>query len=159
HLRDIIVTEYGVADIRGKPDREVIARMLAITDSRFQEGLLREAKDAGKIEKTFALPAAACDNTPERIARALAPAGELLPAFPFGTDFTATEQRLLPALQLLKSASRADLARLFMRGVFAAPTDPECLARLRLAEPTGLAERFYAKLVRGALAAMSGTGP
>src|SRR6185312_7655660 len=30
HLRDIIVTEYGVADIRGKSDREVIAAMLAI---------------------------------------------------------------------------------------------------------------------------------
>ncbi len=159
HLRDIIVTEYGVADIRGKPDREVIARMLAITDSRFQEGLLREAKDAGKIEKTFALPTTARDNTPERIARAFAPAAELLPAFPFGTDFTAAEQRLLPALQLLKSASPADLARLFMRGVFAPPTDPECLARLRLAKPASLAERFYAKLVRGALVATSGTKP
>ena len=39
----------------------------------------------------FELPAACRDNTPERIARALAPAREqgLLPAFPFGTDFTA----------------------------------------------------------------------
>ncbi len=51
HLRDIIVTEYGVADIRGKTDRDVIAAMLAITDSRFQDELLRQAKDAGKIER------------------------------------------------------------------------------------------------------------
>jgi acyl-CoA hydrolase len=50
HLRDIVVTEYGIADLRGKSDRDVIVAMLAITDARFQEGLLRQAKDAGKIE-------------------------------------------------------------------------------------------------------------
>ena len=53
HLRDIIITEYGIADIRGKSDSEVIAAMLAITDSRFQDELLRQAKDAGKIARTF----------------------------------------------------------------------------------------------------------
>ena len=53
HLRDMIITEYGIADIRGKSDREVIAAMLAITDSRFQDELLRQAKDAGKIERSF----------------------------------------------------------------------------------------------------------
>jgi acyl-CoA hydrolase len=153
HLRDVVVTEYGVADLRGKPDREVIARMLAITDARFQDELLREAKDAGKIERSYVLPAAVRDNTPERIARAFAALPDLLPAFPFGTDFTATEQRLLAALALLKSAAPGDIARLFVRGLFSGPPDAECLARLRLAKPTGLAERFYATLVRGALAA------
>ncbi len=34
HLRDIVVTEYGVADLRGKTDSEVIAAMLAICDTR-----------------------------------------------------------------------------------------------------------------------------
>ena len=29
HLRDIIVTEYGVADLRGQTDAEVIARLLS----------------------------------------------------------------------------------------------------------------------------------
>ena len=82
HLRDIIITEYGVADIRGKSDREVIAAMLAITDSRFQDELLRQAKDAGKIERAFELPKSARDNTPEAIERALKPAADagLLPA-------------------------------------------------------------------------------
>ena len=51
HLRDIIVTEYGIADIRGKSDSETIAAMLAITDSRFQDELLKQAKDAGKIAR------------------------------------------------------------------------------------------------------------
>ncbi|HLH90104.1 MAG TPA: acetyl-CoA hydrolase/transferase C-terminal domain-containing protein [Xanthobacteraceae bacterium] len=157
HLRDIIVTEYGVADLRGKPDREVIARMLAITDARFQDELLRAAKDAGKIERTFEVPKAARDNTPEALVRALEPAMEsgLLPTFPFGTDFTATEQRLLPALALLKSSSPIALAALLARGMFAASADRECLARLQLAKPRGLAERFYAALVRGALSAHS----
>src|ERR1700744_4800905 len=35
HLRDVIVTEYGVADLRGKSDAETIAAMLAVTESRF----------------------------------------------------------------------------------------------------------------------------
>src|SRR6185437_13428740 len=153
HLRDIIVTEYGVADLRGKPDREVIARVLAITDARFQDELLRQAKDAGKIEQAYELPRSARDNTSDALARALAPAVDagLLPTFPFGTDFTATEQRLLPALQRLKSASRTGLAGLFARGLFAEPADQEALERLRLAKPKGLAERFYAALVQGAL--------
>src|SRR5262249_12823346 len=69
-----VVTEYGVADLRGKSDRDVIAGMLAVADSRFQDELLRCARDAGKIEQGFELPAACRDNTPERIARALAPA-------------------------------------------------------------------------------------
>ena len=47
HLRDLVATEYGVADLRGKTDRNVIAAMLAITDSRFQDELVRQAKDAG----------------------------------------------------------------------------------------------------------------
>src|SRR5262249_58475038 len=73
HLRDIVVTEYGIADLRGKNDRDVIAAMLAITDSRFQDELTRRAKDAGKIEKSFELPRECRDNTPERLEKALAP--------------------------------------------------------------------------------------
>jgi acyl-CoA hydrolase len=67
HLRDIIVTEYGIADIRGKSDRDVIAAMLSITDSRFQDELLRQAKAAGKIEPSFELPNNARNNTPGEI--------------------------------------------------------------------------------------------
>src|SRR5215472_14678444 len=44
HLRDIVVTEYGIADLRGKSDRDVIAAMLAVADSRFQDELLRRAR-------------------------------------------------------------------------------------------------------------------
>ncbi len=153
HLRDIIVTEYGIANIRGKSDRDVIAAMLAITDARFQDELLRRAKDAGKIERSFALANAARDNTPDAIARSLKPAADagLLPAFPFGTDFTEVEQRLIPALQALKAASPGQLAALLMRGLATRSENLDCLDRLGLAKPRNLAEWLYAALVNGAL--------
>lgn len=153
HLRDVIVTEYGIADIRGKSDRDVIAAMLSITDSRFQSELLAQAKEAGKIERSYEIPRAARDNTPEAIASALQPARDsgLLAAFPFGTDFTEAEQRLLPALQRLRTSSPAQLAALALRGALGHGKSDE-LERLGLARPKGLAERFYAALVRGALA-------
>ncbi len=90
HLRDVFITEYGVADVRGKSDADVIAAMLAVADSRFQAELARQAKDAGKLPKEFEIPAAHRDNHPDRIAAALKPAREagLLPQFPFGSDFT-----------------------------------------------------------------------
>lgn len=157
HLRDMIVTEYGIADVRGKSDRDVIAAMLGVTDSRFQDELLHQAKDAGKIERTFELPKSARDNnTPDAIERALRPALDagLLATFPFGTDFTETEQRLLPALQCLKSASRSQLARLLVAGMFSRDDHQACLDRLELARPRSLAEWLYGALVRGALTSL-----
>jgi acyl-CoA hydrolase len=157
HLRDVVATEYGLADLRGKTDRDTIAAMLAITDSRFQPELLRQAIDAGKIEKNFELPATARDNTPEFVAGALAPAREqgLLPPFPFGTDFTETEQRLLPALENLRvaAAAPARLLQIFIEGLRAdtAPATDQCLARMGLDQPKGLADWAKATLVRGAL--------
>jgi acyl-CoA hydrolase len=153
HLRDIIITEYGIADIRGKSDRDVIAAMLAITDARFQDEVLRAAKAAGKIEAAFEVPRAARDNTPAAIARALKPAADagLLPMFPFGTDFTEVEQRLIPALQRLNTASPAQLASLFFRGRSERAEDKECLDRLGLAQPKTASQWLYAALVRGAL--------
>jgi acyl-CoA hydrolase len=154
HLRDIVITEYGIADLRGKSDRDVIAAMLAIADTRFQDELLRQAKDAGKIEKSFELPRAAQDNTPEAVTRRLKRATDagLLPAFPFGSDFTEAERQLLPALQILKSASPAQLSVLALRGLTARSSDG-LLDRLGLSRPRRLADRLTAALVRGALAA------
>ena len=157
HLRDIIVTEYGVADVRGKTDAEVIAAMLQVTDSRFQAELARQAKEAGKLPKDFEIPAAYRDNLPERIAGALKPARDagLLPSFPFGSDFTDAEQRLIPALQLLQDAQRAPqrLPGLLWQGLTRRPdeADGECLARLGLDRPATWSERAYRALVSAAL--------
>jgi acyl-CoA hydrolase len=74
HLRDIVVTEYGIADLRGKSDRDCIAATLAVADSRFQPGLQREAQQPGKLEPSFALAGRAAENSPARIDAALGPA-------------------------------------------------------------------------------------
>jgi len=158
HLRDVFVTEYGVADVRGKSDADVITAMLAVADSRFQAELARQAKDAGKLPKEFEIPAAHRDNHPDRIAAALKPAREagLLPQFPFGSDFTAAERRLIPALQLLQDAQRAPrrLPAMLWQGLTRTvdAADSECLARLGLDVPKTLSERAYGALVSAALA-------
>ncbi|MBV8923971.1 MAG: acetyl-CoA hydrolase [Bradyrhizobium sp.] len=157
HLRDIFVTEYGIADIRGKSDADVIAAMLAISDSRYQQELARTAKDSGKLPKGFEIPAAHRENVPERITTALKPAREagLLPSFPFGSDFTEVEQRLIPALEILQAAQHEPLrlAGLLWRGMAhpGGPADQECLARLGLDKPRTFAERMYRALVTAAL--------
>ena len=48
-MRDILVTEYGLADFCGQTNEEVIKRMIAIADSRYQNDFLEQARDAGKI--------------------------------------------------------------------------------------------------------------
>src|ERR1700736_3629836 len=129
-----------------------------VTASRFQAELARQAKDAGKLPQNFEIPPAHRENFPERIATALKPAREagLLPSFPFGSDFTETEQRLIPALQLLQDAQRTPLKLpgLLWQGFTRHPdaADSECLTRLGLDRPATLAERAYRALVSAALA-------
>jgi len=115
--------------------------------------LLRQAKDAGKIAREYELPRTARDNTPDMVARTLKPAADagLLPLFPFGTDFTEVEQRLIPALQMLGDASPMQLLRLLMRGLSSQKTDVAGLDRLGVAAPKGMKDWLYAALVRGAL--------
>src|ERR1700752_884231 len=119
---------------------------------------MRQAKEAGKLARNYEIPAAYPENAPDRIAQALRPAREaaLLPSFPFGSDFTDVEQRLIPALQLLQAAQRKpeQLPGLLWEGFSRSPdaADEECLARLGLEQPKTLAERFYRALVSAALA-------
>lgn len=157
HLRDVVVSEYGVADLRGKSDADVIAAMLEIADSRFQDELARVAKEAGKLPRGYEIPAAHRENHPERVAAALKPARDagLLPSFPFGCDFTEVEQRLIPALEILQGAQHSSraLAGLLWQGLMRkpGPADQACLARLGLDRPRTWAERFYRALVSAAL--------
>jgi len=88
----------------------------------------------------------------------LKPAREagLLPSFPFGTDFTEVEQRLIPALQLLREAQQTPLKLpgLLWQGMTRPPDAGarECLARLGLDHPKSFVERGYRALVNAALA-------
>jgi len=107
HLRDVIVTEYGVADLRGQSDSEIIKRLINIADSRFQSELLAFAKNHGKLERDYRIPFEARNNTPERLQQALAPLSNagLLPSYPFGTDLTEQELALAASLRKIKELS------------------------------------------------------
>jgi acyl-CoA hydrolase len=160
HLRDVFVTEYGVADLRGRSDQDCTLAMLAITDARFIDGLVGQAQRAGKLPHDFAVPESWRRNTPQHLAAALQPWRQrgLFPALPFGSDFDADELRLLPALQWLKQASTTKRGRLHLawRGLTtpAASTDEaRLLARLGLAMPATFHERFLRRVVTVALQA------
>lgn len=155
HLRDIVVTEYGIADLRGKSDRDVVVAMIAVADSRFQPVLRREAQRAGKLEESTVRDRRAARNTPARITEALGPARRdgLLPAFPLGTEMTGTEQSLATALSGLKSAGYADLARMGLAGLSSPPSagHAAALERMSLAAPSSLRDRALRAVVLGAL--------
>lgn len=112
HLRDIVVTEYGVADLRGQSDGEIIKRLLNIADSRFQDELLNWAVAQGKLEPGYEIPSAARNNTPGRIAASLRDYRRpgLLPDYPFGTELTDQEVNLAASLRRIKALS-ADPSR------------------------------------------------
>jgi acyl-CoA hydrolase len=158
HLRDVVLTEYGVADIRGKSDAEVAMALLAIADSRFQPALLAEARRAGKLPASWRIPDVRRANLPERLERALAPhrAAGRFGTLPFGTDLSPEEVRLGGALRRLKARSETLAGK---AGIGAAllqplPRDAETralLARMGLAEPRNFRERIYRRLVAAAL--------
>jgi len=160
HLRDIVVTEYGVADLRGRTDEECIAALLQVADSRFQDALLASARAAGKIRADYRIPDACRDNSPARLTRALAAhrAAGYFSEYPFGTDLTSEEIVLVRALQFLESRSATLPARLLTVAAALArgrpgDRDGAALTRMGLAQPRTLAERLQRRLVVLALQA------
>ena len=157
HLRDVAITEYGIADLRGRSDEDCTLAMLRLTDARFQQQLLDQALAAGKVARDATLPGALARNTPTDLSARLAPFRRdgSLPDFPMGSDFTPVEQRLVRALAWLKqqAAKPAGKARLAVRALMASPpADGEALQRMDLSSPRGLAERLEARLLAMALA-------
>jgi acyl-CoA hydrolase len=158
HLRDLIVTEYGVADLRGRTDRECIEAMLAVADSRFQEGLMRRAQRAGKLPADYRIPPPCRQNLPQRIADALAPfrkAGRL-PDLPFGSDLSGEELALAARLRKLRQASAAWKGRASLLAALLRPAPRSdaaaaaALAHLQLASPQTPGQAWLARLVRAA---------
>lgn len=155
HLRDIFITEYGIADLRGKSDRDCIEAMLAITDSAFQDELLEQAQKTGKIGPGYR---PSRRNSPDQISRALRPAHDAghCQAFPFGTDFTAVERELLPALGLLKekTATKRGAAKTVLAAMTTrqnADDHADALSRMKLHQPDGFKEKIYQSLLLWAL--------
>ncbi len=159
HLSDIVVTEYGVADLRGKADAEVIAEMVKIADSRFQADLVERATSVGKLPEEWELPAGSRRNTPETLEAQL---GELrargvLEEFPYGSAVTDRERTLGEALRELQSAvDGRDVETVLDPGALRAAVEiPDTaspyLERMNLARPATLRERALRRVVVFAL--------
>ncbi|OCW27966.1 acetyl-CoA hydrolase/transferase C-terminal domain-containing protein [Pseudomonas sp. S3E12] len=156
HLRDIVITEYGIADLRGQTDAKVIEALLNITDSRFQADLIEQAQKAGKLPKDFQLDPRFGDNTPERLQGIQARHRRLFPEYPLGSDFTHEERDLLRALNWLKSKFKLTEILELGKAALDAPEPqafPEHLKRMGLDSPEGLKEDLYQRLLLAGLQA------
>ena len=156
HLRDVVITEYGIADLRGQSDAEVIKRLLAVADSRFQDELLKVAKDNGKIDRGYEIPASQRSNLPDIVESRLKPWRDLglLPDFPFGTDFTQDELTIVRALQKLKHATEhpLEMVKMILSNIFSDKQVPDkYLERMHLEEAHGIKLKLARKLFVGNL--------
>jgi acyl-CoA hydrolase len=156
HLRDIVITEYGVADLRGQSDGEVVKRLIAIADSRFQDELVREAKAHGKLEADYELPERYRNNLPQALEDKLHPWAEagLLPDFPFGTDLTEDELRMVRAMKKVKHASEhpAELLTMAVKSLWEGKEAPPAyLERLGLADAHSFKDLLIRRLFAGNL--------
>jgi acyl-CoA hydrolase len=156
HLRDIVITEYGVADLRGRSDGEIVRRLIAIADSRFQDELVRQAKAHGKLDASYEVPGRYRENMPQVIERKLHPWTEagLLPDFPFGTDLTEDEMHIVRALKRLKHASHhpTELVSMALKSLWEGKEAPRAyLERLGLAEAHSFKDLFVRRLFAGNL--------
>lgn len=162
HLRDIFVNEYGIADLRGKTDEEIIQALLNITDSRFQEELAFKAKRAGKLRADYEIPPAFRNNFPaqisEKLGRLRGKIADFTPPFPFGSEFTKDELRLgkvLKKLKSLKEDKRALILKIVKSLVQPVKGDSEAerlLKMMRLNQPQNLNEKIIGLLLRQFLA-------
>jgi acyl-CoA hydrolase len=154
HLRDIVVTEYGIADLRGQTDQEVMHRLLDITDSRYQQELVETAKSNGKIGKDYTISAVFSQNRVADISSKLVKYKDLglFKTFPFGTDLTEEEIFVGRALKILKKKKQntpvmiATILKAFLKR-----TDPspyrKYLQRMGLDKADSFEEKLYQKLL------------
>ena len=152
HLRDIAITEYGIADLRGRCDEDCVIAMLGIAEVRFVDGLLAKAKAALKLREDYVAPPTWASHTAGHLTKTLRPfrrAG-LLPDYPMGSDFTPEEERLAKALGWLALRTATSMGKL--RTVLSAILhghcdDHEAVRRMRLDAPHGIGEWIEARLV------------
>ncbi len=147
HLKDIVVTEYGIADIRGKCDQDIIKEMLNVTDSRFQEELMAEAKKNQKLPEDYQIPEEFKNNTPEKLVQTLADpkAKGLFPDFPCGAPMTPEELFIAFSLKTLAAKAQTPQAAEFPKMMGELPTEiPDTIkplvARMGLETPTSKEE-------------------
>ncbi|HEY4367887.1 MAG TPA: acetyl-CoA hydrolase/transferase C-terminal domain-containing protein [Steroidobacteraceae bacterium] len=158
HLRDIVVTEYGIADLRGKTDHEIVTALIGVMDARFQSAFVADAQRANKLPRDYRTPDAARANLPAHLAGRFARWRRqgLFGELPFGSDFTATELVLARALKSLATASETWVGRFALARdvLFQGPPDAALLPymdRMSLQKPATFAERLQARLLGAAL--------
>ncbi|MDR3490550.1 MAG: acetyl-CoA hydrolase/transferase C-terminal domain-containing protein [Gammaproteobacteria bacterium] len=153
NLRDIIITEYGIADCRSKTDADIIKSILNITDSRFQEELLKTAKKHGKIASDYEIPNAFQNNTLnalQPILKELQAKGIYKP-YPFGSELTQDEQVIKNALLYLKNSSKLKLITTLIQALLFFQNDTRYenyLARMKLKNPTSIKDFINKKLLK-----------
>lgn len=157
HLRDIIVTEYGIADVRGKPDSKIIEEIIKITDSRFQDDLIKEAKLHGKLAPDFELAPEYRQNFPQKLEALLKPFqadGHFTP-FPFGTDFTTEEIAIGGSLKALAAKKKTAIIKGLVAELFRPipPCAKPYLERMQLDKPKTGKEKIMRKVVLSAMRA------
>lgn len=156
HLRDIYITQYGIADLRGRTDEDCVLGMAAISDAAFQSTLIQTAQRERKVRAKLVTPVAGVGNTAQQLRRALAPLrmDGTLPRYPLGSDFTPVEQRLVEALAWLKAetATRGGKLRTVLRAIASSGAgDAGAMERMQLDAPDTLADRLEARLLALAL--------
>ncbi len=158
YWRDILVTEYGIAHIRGLSEEQVAQEIIKIADSRFQDDLIKQAKKAGKIAPDWELPAEYRNNYPEKVDSFIKKYQKqgYFKQFPFGTDVTQEEAVLGGSLKGFKAGMESYPVKTGLKLVaeFFKPV-PETAApylnRMALEKTSGLSEKFQQKAVLTAL--------
>ena len=158
HLRDVVVTEYGAAELRSKTDEECVMALLNLADSRFQEGLIRDAQRAGKLRAGYRSPTQYRNNVPESYAQPLAGLRKrgLFPEYPFGSDLTEDERKLKSALERLAQAPKEPQSAVGILFEAAKPRGPDAdeqrmLERMTLADAKTPKDKLCRRLLLGAL--------
>jgi len=153
YLRDFVITEYGIADCRGKTDSDVIKAILNIADSRFQHDLLKQAKKFGKLAHDYCIPEPFLKNRPgyiDQVIHAKPLQGHFKP-YPFGSDLTPDEEILARALIYLKNCSKTRLVYLMVLSLFFFKHDAYVdvyLQRMDIKNPKNIKDFIYKKLLK-----------
>jgi hypothetical protein len=152
HLRGVVITEYGIAFLKGQSDSECIKRLIMIADAQFQDELLAVAQKNKKIDPHWKIPPVARNNTPEKLQEftRFAKGKGLFKVFPFGSDFTPAEEKLQGALLNLKEKTKPELIKSLLTG-FSVPKEgyAQELERMKLFKPQSLQEFLYQKVLLG----------
>jgi hypothetical protein len=161
HLRDLVVTEYGIADLHGaRATRRSSKRPLAITDARFVDGLVGARQGRGQAARVVrGAGRLAAATRRKRWREKLAPFRQrgLFPTFPFGSDFDETELRSCPrsrssrTRRLARAAASCARCSRGARGGHRNPRTAAALKRLGLDAPLPRRAHRSARLVAWAL--------